>query len=96
MQAYVRIRKYMHIQIYTHIHTHMLNYIHTHTHKHMDLALNNLQRVICHKKTINQPYTHIYSYVHVCVCVRVCVCVCVCVCANIQSYHQLTQHLACM
>ena len=34
----------------------------------MDLALNNLERLICHKtQTNNQPYIYIYIYVNTCI-----------------------------
>ena len=55
-----------------------------------DLAVNELQGLICHKiQPTNQPtnlalslsvYVYIYIYMCVCVCVCVCMCVCVCVC----------------
>ena len=44
----------------------------------MDLALNNLQRLICHKTHRTKP-NNVCVLVSVCECLIVCVCVCVCV-----------------
>ena len=54
-----------------------------------DLALNNLQCLICYKTQGNQiiyyilymyiyTYIHTYKYIYIYICVCVCVCVCVC------------------
>ena len=48
----------------------------------MDLALNNQQKLICHKTPTNNQLAMIYRFIvthaHI-VCVCVCVCVCLCV-----------------
>ena len=48
----------------------------------IDLALNNQQRLICHKPKQINKHTHTYIYIYVCVCVCVCVCARVCVCVR--------------
>ena len=65
----------------------------------MDLALNNLQMLICHKI---QPTNHIYIYIYIymrimivvciyiymymCVCVYSCTCIYICVCVCVCAY----------
>ena len=53
----------------------------------MDLALNNLQILICHKtKQTNQTYIYIYIYMRASLCVCVCVfSVCVCMWFDLVS-----------
>ena len=54
-----------------------------------NLALNNLQGLICYKTKLNQIIyimIYIYIYIYICVCVCVCVCLCVCVCVCIKKF----------
>ena len=55
----------------------------------MDLALNNLQSLKCHKTQTNKQYIYImnvsisypeFKYIYIYIYIYICVCVCVCVC----------------
>ena len=50
----------------------------------MDLALNNLQRSICHKTQLTILRTYIYIYIYI----YIYMCVCVCVCELKRTYQQ--------
>ena len=75
----------------------------------MDLALNNLQRLICHKIQPTQPnptqpqtmclqiiyiHTYIYIYIYIHIYIYICIYICVCVCIYTYIYIFVYQKLA--
>ena len=55
----------------------------------MDLALNNLQRLLCHKTQTNNQ---LYIYIHIYIYIYTCICVCVHINRHIHTYiHTYTQ-----